>query len=637
MSAAATAQVLYKKNGGIFVLSKDKKTLSWTPTGATSPTLTINTAQITNLQQTPPEKPKVMLKIFVQQPGESEATAHTFQFTSATSARDEADVFKDALSVVLTAVNASRAAALPQRDAAQGQSAAMTIANALSAGRGTAVWEDDERLLSDVRLQQSLMRDNPDLQKTFLEARQIKPDSLSLTQFTKQFWTSRIHLLRAYALSQSQSKGSSSVFSEIKVSHGMSITADHIRAIFEQYPVMRIIYDEVVPKRIKSEADFWSRFFQSQLYNTLRGMKVDRQRDAKDPLLDSEYLDHPGVRGERMTSTELHIAKFIDLEGNEENHSQRQGNRPDQELRQSTLDKAPIIRRLNALSEKLMASVRPSDTEANAPAGMDELGYEQLRLRDLAGEAELRPIELNIRDQSRFFSTSTMTKQEPSVTAMKGIDPNKSIQTVTADLHTHLGPDAKPVNLDLFDEINEMDEEMAENSTDHEISGSEFAAKHILTLTIAHREQIQQSTTETTTDTDRARSGLTKDLYDRLSLTHATTLEFLRQFYTAFLSGDAKRVDEVASLVESLNRSLERINALAADAQSERAAKMKQLEHQAREMERKTGRKIRVDYEKLSGGETAVKQLLSGVLMTLTVAVNQYKTAYEEQTRQSRS
>lgn len=637
MSAAATAQVLYKKNGGIFILSKDKKTLSWTPTGAASPSLTINTAQITNLQQTPPDKPKVMLKIFVQQPGESEAIAHTFQFTSATGARDEADVFKDALSVVLTAVNASRAAALPQRDAAQGQSAAMTIANALSAGRGTAVWEDDERLLSDVRLQQSLMRDNPDLQKTFLEARQIKPDSLSLTQFTKQFWTSRIHLLRAYALSQSQSKGSSSVFSEIKVSHGMSITADHIRAIFEQYPVMRIIYDEVVPKRIKSEADFWSRFFQSQLYNTLRGMKVDRQRDAKDPLLDSEYLDHPGVRGERMTSAELHIAKFIDLEGNEENHSQRQGNRPDQELRQSTLDKAPIIRRLNALSEKLMASVRPSDTEANAPAGMDELEYEQLRLRDLAGEAELRPIELNIRDQSRFFSTSTMTKQEPSVTAMKGIDPNKSIQTVTADLHAHLGPDATPVDLDLFDEVDEMDEEMADNSNEHEISGSEFAAKHILALTTAHREQIQQSNTETTTDTDRARSGLTKELYDRLSLTHATTLEFLRQFYTAFLSGDAKRVDEVASLVESLNRSLERINALAADAQSERAAKMKQLEHQAREMERKTGRKIRVDYEKLSGGETAVKQLLSGVLMTLTVAVNQYKTAYEEQTRQSRS
>lgn len=146
MSATATAQVLYKKSNGTFVLSKDKKTLSWTPSGATAPALTMNTSQITNLQQTPPDKPKVMLKIFVQQPGETEAIAHTFQFTSTTAARDEADIFKDALSVVLTAVNATRTAALPQRDAAQGQSAAMTIANALSGGRGTAVWEDDERL-----------------------------------------------------------------------------------------------------------------------------------------------------------------------------------------------------------------------------------------------------------------------------------------------------------------------------------------------------------------------------------------------------------------------------------------------------------------------------------------------------------
>ena len=111
----------------------------------------------------------------------------------------------------------------------------------------------------------------------------------------------------------------------------MNLNAEHIHMIFAQYPLMRRVYDEIVPGKL-NEHDFWSRFFQSKLYRTLRGFKIDAKTEAIDAVLDA-YLDAPELTGLRPTPSEMHITKFIDLEGNEENHSQRKGNAPDYEFR----------------------------------------------------------------------------------------------------------------------------------------------------------------------------------------------------------------------------------------------------------------------------------------------------------------
>jgi len=620
----------YKKQNGVIAISKDRKSISWTPSEAkiAAPTLVISAANITNLQQTPESSAKVMLKIFSQDPGQSEPVSHVFTFTSSTDARGEANAIKDALANVIQAQKAAQnAAAAP----GPGPSAAMTIANAISgSGRLGHFWEDDERLKSDVKLQQSLMEEDPNLQRTFLEARNMKPDSISNTQFTAQFWASRVHLLRAHAIAQNQGRGKYNVFSELRREDGgtkLNLTQDHVRAIFEQYPVMRIIYDEVVPKKCKSEVDFWSRFFQSQLFMKLRGLKFDPRKEAQDKILDvDEYLNHPELTGLRQTSSELHIPKFIDLEGNEENNSQRQGNRPDTELRATVLDKAPIIRTLNALSEKLMASVRPSDVDAAAPIGMDEATYESLRLRDLAGDPQQNRIILNIRDQSRFFSESGAT-QDADSNPFRALDPSKAITDVCRDITTHFPqPGAGVIPIDEYEGEEDLDgENTYQNSNNNRESSSPPALEHVLSLIQGHRDQTAEIPTA---------SGLPSGIYDRLTLTHATTIEFLRQFWNAFLSGDPSRANEVSSLVESLNRAVDRINVIAQDAERERNVIVKSAERSVEERFRRTGRRHRVDYAGIGGGEKVVRQLLGPIIKSLADAVQRYQQALDEQTKE---
>lgn len=621
----------YKKQPGVLAISKDRKSVSWSPAQPpdAAPTLVLSAANITNLQQTPESSAKVMLKIFVQDPGQAEAIAHTFTFTSKTDPRNEANGIKDALTNVIQAQKAIQNAATPNSG---GQSAAMAMASAISGGGKVGnLWEDDERLKSDVRLQQSLMQENSDLQKTFMESLSLKPESISNTQFTAQFWSSRVHLLRAHAIAQSQGKGKYNVFSELRREDGgtkMSLTQDHVRAIFEQYPVMRIVYDEVVPSKCKSEVEFWSRFFQSQLFMKLRGLKFDPARESRDRYLDTEeFLNHPDLTGLRATSSELHIAKFIDLEGNEENHSRRQGNRPDSELRASALDKAPIIRKLNALSEKLMATVRPSDVDAAAPIGMGEAEYESLRLRDLEGDPEQERIILNIQDQSRFFAennTSQDKKNGAESNPFHNINPSKAIRDVFKDFSTHFAqPGVGVIPIAAYEaEDEEMDN--GDETKEKSESGSAVAMQHIFSLIQAHRDQTSEIAES---------SGLSATIYERLTLTQATTIEFLRQFWNAFLSGDAARATEVASLVESLNRALDRINVIANDAERERQDHIRAQERAVEERFRKTGRRPKIDHGAIKGGGKVVKQLLGPVIKSLANAVQRYKQAFEEQTK----
>lgn len=608
----------------------------WTPAqpAGASPALSVDVAKIENLQQTPVDKPKVMLKIFVREPGQAEASTHTFQFTSKTDPRNEANTLRDTLSSAMN--KAGQAAAISAQPNGGGQSAAMTIAAVISSYKG-APWEDDERLIADVRLQSTLLKENAELQKTFLEARNMKPESLSLTQFTKQFWASRVHLLRAHALSQSQHKGLFNVFSEVERSRErgsgqLSLPAEHIRAIFEQYPVMRTVYDEVVPSKIRSDAEFWSRFFQGQLYKTLRGLKVDRRVEAKDTILDV-YLDHPLMTGARPTAAELHIPKFIDLEGNEENHSRRAGNRPDIENQQTMLEKGPIIRRLNAISEKLMAAVKPSDADVSAPIGMAESEYEQLRLRDLALQEQQQPTRLNISKQSQLYADSSTGGEDPDAARIRALDPVKAVQEACRDLDEHFSVHSKVSAMDLDFEDVEDEEDMDDLSDRPQIAGSLLASQHIHSLVNAHRAQYSEA--ERTGDAMKSFGGLSEPIYDRLILTHATSLEFLHQFWSAFHSGDATRVGEVASLVESLSRADDRIKAIADDAEVERERIIKEQEAHSAALFKKTGRRTRVNKALVKGGRETVNQLLGPIIRGLQVAVETYKRAYEEQMAES--
>ena len=618
--AGLRCATVYKKQNGYLALSRDRGSVSWTPSSPPDavPALVLTVPNITNLQQTPKTSPKVMLKIYVQNPGQTEPLAHTFAFSSPDQARAEADTFTSDLSKLIAAHKALQEGL----STSTGQSAAMTMASAIS---GRTNWEDDEKLLTDLPLQNSLLKTDKNLNATYLQAVQLRPATISNSQFTTQFWKSRIHLLRAHALSKGQEKGKYNVLSIVKNDKRIDLTEETINDIFVQYPLVQRIYNEVTDpkselpksKRIPKLEEFWARFFQSRLYNTLRGMK-GTVRDQVDLVLD-DYLDAPELTGLRPTSDDLHISKFIDLEGNEENHSQRKGNRPDQELRQAALEKAPVIRKLNAISEKLMQAVKPSDVLASEPIGMDEAEYEALRLRDLADDPELRRIELKIRDQSRFFSQST--SKDTATNPFANIDPQKAITSVLNNLSTafpHPGDDVVPVP--AFEEMDLDDEDASA-----QFSGSTIATDHILSLIQTHQSQ---------TAPIQSTSNLPQHIYTQITLNHSTTLEFLRQFWHAFLSGDPARANELTALVESLNSGFERINDAAEKADTHRQEQIKKAEAEGATLTKTTGKKRKVDYSKMPAGGDRVKELCGPLIGGLNRAVQEYKKEYELQTRE---
>ncbi len=368
-----------------------------------------NLIKATDLQQTPASSTKVMLKIFAQAQGSKEVDTHVFSFTSPTASRPEADAIKNALSAIIQASKTSNG--IPTAPGGGNAApAAMAIASAVAStpgqGGDVASIYDDGKLVSDVELQQSLLKSDPSLSKMFMESLRTKPESTSNFQFTSQFWATRIHLLRAHAIEKKQTRGAYNVLSSIKFvtvdnTPRLSITKEQIQLIFSQHPLVKRVYDENVPKL--SEEKFWSRFFQSRLFKKLKGERLS-ESDAQDQVLD-KYLRYEDDTERTKRLMAAHVPHIIDVEGNEENHSQRKGNQPDFTMRPASADRVPIIRILNNLSEKILSHVAPSDIDPSAPIGVDEETFNELALRDLQGDAEENRIILNIKDQSRFFSS----------------------------------------------------------------------------------------------------------------------------------------------------------------------------------------------------------------------------------------
>lgn len=585
-----------------------------------------------------------MLKIFALPPNafpNSSPEQYVFLFTAGPNARPQANAIKDTLSARVNAEKTGTPSQTPvPGGGGGGMSAAMAIANAVSAA-GTArnPWDDDNRLQADVELQQSLLKADPNLQRMFMESLHTKPDTLSSAQFMSQFWSTRLHLLRAHAIERAQTRGSYNVLSTLKPRvednvTRLNISKEQIQLIFTQHPLVKRVYDENVPKL--SEQQFWSRFFQSRLFKKLRGERIS-EADATDAVLDKYLRADEAAESDRQA----HVHHFLDLAGNEVNHSQRRGNRPDLDMRPSGSDKVPIIRTLNNLSENIMANVAPADGDVSAPIGIDEEAWKQLQLQDLRGDEEQKRIALNIRDQSRFFSHAQEEEQGRQFAQQ---DPNQVLRTLRADIDHNL-PSGGTTQLRKLvdpedDELRKLvgpeddeGEEMEDAPASRRPAGSS-AALHdafaqILTAVRDRRAQMTEAATSET-------YGLSAGLYDRLTLTHATSTEFLHQFWQAFLSGNPDRAGEVASLAESLQRATDRIQAVARDAEAERQVEVDRLKRQAREAYETTGRRLRVNLDGVAGGEKVVTQLLGPTLHALDVAMTRYQTALVE-TREAAS
>ncbi|PLN81444.1 RNA polymerase II transcription factor subunit 1, partial [Aspergillus taichungensis] len=628
--APPSGSAAYKKKDGTLTMAQDRQSISWTPAAGGSGTITLPISQITNLQQTPASSQKVMLKIFVVPVNAPNAPEqYVFSFTAGDNARPEADAIKDALSAAIQAAKSTQMTpvATPTPAPGNGEPASTpTVAvTAAQTGAGPHPWDDDKRLKWDVELQQSLLRADPTLQRMFTELLKTKPDSLTAGQFMSQFWSTRLHLLRAHAIERAQTRGSYNVLSTLKPRvednvTKLNISKEQIQLIFTQHPLVKRVYDETVPKL--SEQQFWSRFFQSRLFKKLRGERIS-ETDATDSVLD-KYLkaDESG-----NLPREMHVPHFLDLGANDQDNSQRRGNRPDVDMRPSTVEKVPIIRSLNALSEKIMANVAPADGDPHAPRGVDEETYNELQLRDLRGEEPQDRIRLNIQDQSRFFSSQTNDSEDAQSRLFSQQDPDKILNDLRIEIEYHLPSDGTIPLGKLVEPDDDDDNDDTSTQAPPQVGSRASLQRASAQILSAIRERRAQTEAGSTTDT----YGLSTTLYDRLTLTHATSTEFLHQFWQAFLSGNPDRAGEVAALVESLNRAQERITAVANDAEAERQVEVDRLKRQAREMLEATGRRRRVNLEGVPGGAGAVRQLLGPTVRALEVALGKYKKALAEE------
>ena len=590
-----------------------------------------------------------MLRIFAQGKDGKDPEPHAFTFTSPTTARAEAESIKDALSKVIQQAKPSAGIlAVPASNGGTGNSAAMAIAGAVSSvpasGKDKDAWYDDARLKSDVNLQQSLLKDNPSLSKTFMESLRTKPDSITNSQFTSQFWSSRIHLLRAHAIEKNQSRGAYNVLSTIKPKTDentikLSISKEQIRLIFGQHPLVKRVYDENVPRL--SESAFWSAFFQSRLFKKLKGEKVSDD-DPTNAILD-KYLEYDEDEGRAQRLLASHVPHIIDVEGNEMNHSQRKGNQPDLTMRPTNVDRVPILRTLNSLSEKIMSHVPPNDVDPSLPIGVDEETFNSLALRDLQSAAVENRVVLNVKDQSRFFSSN---KESNGVSAdarrYTQQDPTQVLQSLQADLE-HLRSKrnletAIGVDNDSSSSSDNDDGDVARPKKKRHVgskSSLSAATSQILAAIAQQRSQTDDLSSPSSFASLSNKGGpglsltlgLSAAIFDRVSLTHATTTEFLQHFWHAFLSGDPDRADEIAKLVETLDRAMDRIKAVADDADSECNVEINRLKQQMQDRFERTKRKVKFDFDSIGGGAKVVNQLLAPTVKAIQVAGQKYKKA----------
>lgn len=558
-----------------------------------------------------------MLKIFVQGPsqGQGQESAapvpYVFTFTSPSNARTEADAIKEALNTI---IQNTKSAQTPARD---GPPAALAATK--------PPWYDDSRLKADMALQQSLLNSNESLKRVFAESLRTKPASVTHGQLVSQFWSSRIHLLRAHAIEKSQEQGAYNVLSTVKPrvedKRRLNLSKEQIQLIFSQHPLVKKVYDENVPK--VAEEIFWSQFFQSRLFKKLRGERIT-DADPTDSLLD-KYLKYDEHTGRPASDTEQ-VPRLFNLEGNEENVSQRQGNRPNFDMRPTPVDKVPIIRTLNSLSEKIMRNVAPADQNLTDAENADAEMYNELQLRDLREEEEQKRIMLNIRDQSRFFSEGNagQVQQERVFTKQ---DPATSLNMLQTEFsRTYI--DTAQVRLSRLVEPEEgdsSDDEQSKPKRDPVGSKASLASAKSQIFGIIGQRKAQADPGSLSST-----CGLSQTVFDRLTLTHATTTEFLTQFWQAFLSGNPDRASEIASMVESLSRAMDRINEVAKAAEAERQVEVEKLKKHAREVLASTGRKIRL--ADVDGGEKVVKQLMGPTINALAKATSEYQKALAQQT-----
>ena len=493
----------------------------------------------------------------------------------------------------------------------------------------------------EAQLQQSCLKENAELRNVFIKLLKEKPESIGQAQFVRDFWASRQHILRAHAVEKEQGRGRYNVLSELKPrvkEGGMKIDfgRDHVREIFRMHPVVQTAYNDLTdPARGKEalgETEFWNKFFTGRLCKKLRGERI-REDDVRFPPLD-RYLDMSDeeVRirlGKQVAGA--HVPHYIDLEGNESNTKYR-GNAPDWDMRQDVLgdEKLPIIRRLNAVSEAILAREEAADPgvgERHAPVGMDEGTWKELQLRDLQAEAGEDQVKLNINEAGLGKRAHNVGKGK-QIKSKERVDPKAVIKSLRKSAEA-----TADGTLDLTASINFPENEDAEASDDSDDEGAASSNPQTLALRTA-TAQLQHLISPTTPFTAPPYNATTEQILSSLSwpaaststlsdllLTHQTTTEFLHYFWSLVSTRGSTMSTELPSLIGALEKSLGRLRLQAEAAETVKQGRLEGVRKEAIDKARRMRTKPFVDEKAAGPGKRDVEGLVDMLVSAVEGAI----------------
>lgn len=514
---------IYKKKPGTLVI-RDNKQIAWKQENDVKFAVEINLDQVDTLQATPPTQAKQLLRINLYAKEGGEASSFQFGFPS----REVLDNVKSAVQEVVQKLRATTS-----RESSQ------VPTNGNPTKFGDTVDMDAKKLIKNTQLQEAVLKENKQLFRTFQEL-VMKGEMSNI-----EFWTTRVHLLRNHALSSSQKKGAYNVLGTIKPTTGvdnklnLSLTREKIHDIFEQYPVVQKAYNESVPKL--SESEFWQRFFQSRLFRKLRGERITAN-DPMDSVLDRylSILDDMGTKHKlsEEVDNDIYVPQYLDIEGNEENVSEKFGNRPDLTMRPGGSDTTSLLQAMNSLSQRMVYGTEDEKIIAQREPDESTQLAEELRFNDLG---EMTPTQHFTELHMKNNKTNSDKDGKLDMTSFESHEFN-NLKTIFNE----------PIN---FAEVGE-DKEAIKQADEHVSS-------------IIRRDAIREN------GALKWDSVSEKKLIDQVQISHATSIEFLRHFWVHFLSGDPAQAAGLSRLVASLNKSFERIDAVIAQSPQESQSKVK--------------------------------------------------------------
>ncbi|CEQ41979.1 SPOSA6832_03746, partial [Sporobolomyces salmonicolor] len=636
--AVCSAQTSYKKRPGTLTLSR--RALQWIPQGASASELSVRNELMSALFASKEGGPRVMLKVAFTPSPPSTDDSYNFTFTSAASALSDRERFKTELSGVIAQNREREAQAATSGGAAttasggEGAAAAPAAAPAgpPNGAGGTAVngkGKGKERTLDSpapargspaapaasssqgntFRLRKLVLQSSPQLLA-------LHRDLVLSNQITEaEFWDGREDLLAAVAAEEGLMRGKSGEMVDPKTVTGQNgevtvkITPALIREIFEEFPVVLKAYNDNVPDPL-DEAAFWTRYFQSKLFNrnrTTNRAAVDAIKD--DPIFD-KYLGKEddgtfklssAIPGQRLTARlppadiepqhlpDHDIYRLLDLAATEEDQHEI-SNLPRDYTMKAGGQRAslPLMRRFNEHSERLLnqalyvdgsllghnasdvhpciflaEALQPTEIEATpipATPACDRRYYEEIEISDLQESHEPDRISLTLADQTKkstLAGAATPTEAsgamegEDSLAAMarRRMEENRVRETVEAEWEGRLGDfkvDAQAVRDGMRDMMDSVGQQAA-RSRKTGGGSSGLSRAHLLTV-----ESIS-----------------------------STSLEFLRHFWSAVLppkpndlsafalAPPKERAARAEKFKGYLEKSRERIEKAVADARAE--------------------------------------------------------------------